>query len=105
MRQNTRSIDTQKTALYDFSQRERCRPELIRCPRQPGELRISRGACARQYVLARKKSSRNGAGVFGNAKLWSLQACRNCPTGRQCLETSDRNKKVGEQTRGDNRDL
>lgn len=56
--------------------------ELIRCTRQPGELRISKGACVRQYNLARKKTIRNGAGPFGNSKLWTLEICRTCPKGR-----------------------
>jgi len=58
------------------------RLELIRCTRQPGELQISKGACVRQYNMARKKTLRNGAGPFGNSKLWTLEICRTCPKGR-----------------------
>jgi hypothetical protein len=54
--------------------------ELIECPRQPGNLRISRYACAQRHLLAQKKSH------FGIADRWSLETCGNCPEGRKRSE-------------------
>jgi hypothetical protein len=55
--------------------------ELVECLRQPGNLRISRYACAQRYLLASKKSH------FGIADRWSLETCGNCPEGRKRSET------------------
>jgi hypothetical protein len=57
--------------------------ELIECERQPGELRITKGACIRQYNRARKKTARNGTGPFPYVRWYSLEICRSCPKGRR----------------------
>jgi hypothetical protein len=73
--------------MYDSSGSLDLGPELIKCTRQPGELRISKGACARQYDLACKKIQRKGDGLLGKPRLWSLEVCRTCPKGRLYFET------------------
>lgn len=91
----THSIDEGVSTMYDSQGSISPEPELIKCPRQPGELRISIGACARQYIRAHKKRNpRAGAGVFGNSKLWSLEACRTCPKGRHYSEMVGLRKKT-----------
>ena len=54
--------------------------ELVECPRQPGNLKISRYACAQRHLLAQKKSH------LGIADRWSLEMCGNCPEGRNRSE-------------------
>jgi len=56
--------------------------EMIKCSRQPGGLRITKGAFARQYNLVHKKTGRTRAGPFGNSKLWRLEVCSSCPKGQ-----------------------
>ena len=63
--------------------------ELISCPRQPGNLRISRHACALRYLKAQKMASRK-TNTFGNRsgsfQRWSLEICKTCPDGHRCAE-------------------
>lgn len=68
--------------MHDPSTLVDLRLEIIKCTRQPGGLRITKGACARQYNLAHKKTGRTRAGPFGYSKLWSLEVCSSCPKGQ-----------------------
>jgi hypothetical protein len=60
---------------------------MFSCPNQPGELRITRAACAKRHAMAQKKSWQDVGGepfrVF-IIKL-NLRACRDCEIGaRNC---------------------
>jgi hypothetical protein len=63
--------------------------ELIPCPRQPGNLQISRQACALRYLKAQKMADKK-SNAFGNgsrsAQRWSLEICKTCPDGQRCAE-------------------
>lgn len=63
--------------------------ELISCSRQPGNLQISKHACARCYLkaqlMAAKRSRTFGHG-FSSIRSWSLEICKTCPEGRHCAK-------------------
>ncbi len=56
--------------------------ELIRCPRQPGNLHITRHACALRYLRSRKTESAVPTNEFEMARKFGLEKCRSCPMGR-----------------------
>lgn len=57
--------------------------ELIKCIRQPGNLVISKEACALRYLKAQKTRTK----VFGYKadmdSSWGLEICRTCPEGER----------------------
>ena len=63
-----------KIEMFDF--------DLIECTRQPGNLKISKQACGRRYILAQGQKSLGPKGHFGVAYHWSLEKCQACPKGR-----------------------
>ena len=56
--------------------------DLIRCRRQPGNLHITRHACALRYLLSRKTASVPPTNEFEMARKLGLDKCRSCPLGR-----------------------
>lgn len=56
--------------------------ELIRCARQPGNLRITRHACALRYLLSREIGATVATNEFDIARHSGLEKCRTCPMGR-----------------------
>lgn len=64
--------------------------ELIDCPSQPGRLRISRHACARRYLMAKKGGRPLPNDEFGMAFKAGLEICRRCSEGRVSAEALDR---------------
>ena len=60
--------------------------ELIRCERQPGNLRITRRACALRYLRSTKTPSGFPKNDFEMAHELGLQICRSCPRGRLYAE-------------------
>ena len=56
--------------------------ELIRCPRQPGNLRITRHACALRYIRSRNTESAVPTNAFEMMRQTGLEKCRSCPLGR-----------------------
>lgn len=59
---------------------------LFLCPRQPGNLRISKHACALRYRKAQDlKCNRFGHG-YGIVYKWSFETCQICPEGRHNAE-------------------
>lgn len=56
--------------------------ELILCPRQPGNLKITSWACARRYEMARENAGKKGHSDLAIALEFSLGLCRGCPQGR-----------------------
>jgi hypothetical protein len=55
--------------------------ELILCPRQPGNLRISRHACALRYIKAQKIKV-HPFGYSGSLVNRSFEICQTCSEGR-----------------------
>jgi len=56
--------------------------DLIPCPRQPGNLRITRHACALRYLLSREIGATVATNEFDIARHSGLEKCRTCPMGR-----------------------
>lgn len=56
--------------------------KLIECNRQPGNLKISRQACVRRYILAQNQYMQGPKGHFGVSFRMGLEKCRTCPKGR-----------------------
>lgn len=56
--------------------------ELIRCARQPGNLRITRHACALRYLRSRKTEPVVPRNDFEMMRQTGLEKCRSCPMGR-----------------------
>jgi hypothetical protein len=73
-----------KTEVTDF--------DLIECTRQPGNLRISKQACARRYVLAQNQHSLGPKGRFGVTYHWSLEKCQTCPKGRSYAKSAQKKR-------------
>jgi len=66
--------------------------DLFRCPRQPGNLRITKHACALRYLLSRKPDCAVPRSEFEMARKFGLEICRSCPLGR--LYAKDLNSQV-----------
>ena len=71
---------------YKEHVREVVELELTQCTRQPGNLRITKEACALQYNYAQKRLLKNGKNTFRLGGYSSLEVCRKCPKGRRYFE-------------------
>ncbi|MBW1783701.1 MAG: hypothetical protein JRL30_23550 [Deltaproteobacteria bacterium] len=60
--------------------------ELIQCARQPGNLRITRRACALRYLRSTKAPLTFPKNDFEMARISGLEICRTCPEGRHYAE-------------------
>ena len=70
--------------MADFRQRnhkEALSFELFLCKRQPGNLLITKEACARQYQYGRARLSKGGRGKFHHPAQPSLEICGQCAKG------------------------
>jgi hypothetical protein len=56
--------------------------KLIKCPRQPGNLRISKKACALRYREAQKIGGEIPVREFDVVRKIGLETCKTCPVGR-----------------------
>lgn len=61
--------------------------ELMGCPRQPGNLRISRHACALRYLEAQKIGLEIPRREFDIIRQFGLKICRTCPEGKSNATT------------------
>lgn len=57
--------------------------QLIKCPRQPGNLRISKNACALRYLEAQKTSAEIPVREFDIIRKIGLETCKTCPLGKR----------------------
>jgi hypothetical protein len=59
-------------------------PQLIDCPLQPGNLKISERACLRRYQVALSRNNRNYAGenTFSYFFNQGLLKCQQCPIAK-----------------------
>ncbi len=58
--------------------------EIILCPHQPGNLKISKGACGRRHLLSQK--SVYFERLLGDSPFWEgYSLCRKCSIGKQIL--------------------
>jgi len=69
--------------------------QLIKCPRQPGNLRISKNACALRYLEAQKIRAEIPVREFDIIRKIGLETCKTCPLGkRNTLELQISNHKT-----------
>jgi len=59
------------------------RLKLMNCPRQPGNLRISRHACALRHLEAQKIGGEVPLREFDIIRRIGLELCRTCPQGKR----------------------
>ena len=63
------------------------RHQMVTCPYQPGELRITKQACVRRHETAKRQGSDQKVGkaklktIFEEVVNTSLSRCRLCPIG------------------------
>jgi hypothetical protein len=64
--------------------------EIILCPHQPGNLKISREACGKRHLRSQKSEFLES--LLGNDPFWDgFSICRNCSIGKRML----REEKMG----------
>jgi len=74
------------SVLPKYARKETLDPELLLCPRQPGKLRISKQACALNYMEAQKAKRKTPFYGSGIVKGWGLEICQTCPEGHHYAE-------------------
>ena len=59
--------------------------DMVCCPHQPGNLMISKSACARRYWMARSEDYQDlmKGDVFNYSYKRGLSLCRECSLGKQ----------------------
>ncbi|GEM_PF-613894 len=72
--------------LIPKSLRDREGLELITCKRQPGNLRISKYACALRYKKSLRMQEEIPDDEFGMIIKHGLERCRDCPRGKRYAE-------------------
>ncbi len=60
----------------------RNRRNMIQCPYQPGQLRISKAACKKRHLAANRMQNMGGDFLHQNFKQ-GLLVCRDCPIVRE----------------------
>ena len=67
----------------------RNRGEMIVCPNQPGQLRISKSACAKRYRMGSREDFADlmKGDPFHYAYKRGLTLCRECRVGKKCAAT------------------
>lgn len=68
--------------VHPSEKRSACDLELIRCPYQPGNLRITRHACALRYLCSKRMDSVFPKSDFEMAHKSGLEICKSCRKGR-----------------------
>jgi hypothetical protein len=67
--------------------------QMVTCPYQPGELRISKQACVKRRETAKRQGSEIKTGkprmktIFEEVVNTSLSRCLSCPIGEDLSET------------------
>jgi len=72
--------------LIPKSTRDKEGLELISCKRQPGNLRITKYACALRYKKSLRMEEEIPDDEFGLIIKHGLERCRNCPRGKRYAE-------------------
>ncbi len=75
------------------------RLQLMTCPRQPGNLRISRHACALRHLEAQKIVGEIPLREFDIIRRIGLELCRTCPKGKRNAAVLQVSKHGSEESR------
>jgi len=64
------------------------RGEMISCPNQPGNLMISKNACAKRYWMSRRETYEDlmKGDPFHYTYKRGLSLCRECPIGKKLID-------------------
>ena len=73
--------------------------QLMTCPRQPGNLRLLRNACALRHLEAQKIGSEIPVREFDIIRRIGLELCRTCPKGKRNATLLQVSKQRSEETR------
>ena len=84
--------------LIPRSTRDKEGLELITCKRQPGNLRITKYACALRYRKSLRMDEEIPDDEFGMIIKHGLERCRDCPRGKRYAEVLLAQEAPGRQT-------
>ena len=83
--------------LIPKSTRDKEGLELITCKRQPGNLRITKYACALRYRKSLRMQEEIPDDEFGMIIKHGLERCRDCPRGKRYAEVLLAQEATGRQ--------
>ncbi|RLB40206.1 MAG: hypothetical protein DRH12_10385 [Deltaproteobacteria bacterium] len=97
-------FDNDIEKLIPKSSRDNEGLELITCKRQPGNLRITKYACALRYRKSLRMDDEIPDDEFGMIIKHGLERCRDCPRGRRyaeiLLQEDSAQRQTGKRRRG-----
>jgi hypothetical protein len=61
------------------------REDMFVCPKQPGQLMISRASCSKRYTMSRRENLKDflKGDFFKYIYMRGLSVCRDCPIGKK----------------------
>lgn len=61
------------------------REDMIVCPKQPGQLTISKSSCSKRYIMSRRENLKEllKGDFFQYIYMRGLSVCRDCPIGKK----------------------
>ena len=61
------------------------REDMIVCPKQPGQLTISKSSCSKRYMMSRRENLKEllKGDFFQYIYMRGLSVCRDCPIGKK----------------------
>jgi hypothetical protein len=61
------------------------REDMIVCPRQPGQLTISKSSCSKRYIMSRRENLKEllKGDFFQYIYMKGLSVCQDCPIGKK----------------------
>jgi len=65
------------------------RGDMFVCPKQPGQLMISRASCSKRYAMSRRENLKDllKGDFFQYTYMRGLSVCRDCPIGKKLTLT------------------
>lgn len=63
----------------------RNREDMFVCPKQPGQLTISKASCSKRYTMSRRENLKDllKGDFFQYIYMKGLSVCRDCPIGKK----------------------
>jgi len=61
------------------------REDMFVCPKQPGQLMISKASCSKRYTMSRRENLKDllKGDFFQYIYMKGLSVCRDCPIGKK----------------------
>lgn len=59
--------------------------DMFVCPKQPGQLRISKASCSKRYTMSRREDLKDllKGDYYQYIYMKGLSVCRDCPIGKK----------------------